>query len=102
MVALDGGVDLACMWDRQVHTLRLRYCLDAKRRVRLLGTGVVYGTLTRVEVMKRGVSVTPARHKPLVTKCVQNARDMLARTLRTYLHRFSPSTLHLIDTRGVM
>lgn len=102
MAAREGGVDLACAVDGHIHTLRLRYCLDAKRRVRLLGTGVVYGALTRVEVHKGGVRVSPARHKHLVTKCVHNARQLLADTLRAYLQRFPPATVRLIKYRDVV
>ena len=86
----DGGVDLACVRDGRTHTLRLRFCLDARRRVRLLGTGVFYGTLTRVEVFD-AVKVAPARHRDLVTKCLRGAAPLLVDALRGYLLRFDPA-----------
>lgn len=87
VLARDGGVDLACVRDGRTHTLRLRFCLDARRRVRLLGTGVFYGQLTRVEVFN-AIKVTPARHRDLVTKCVRAAMPMLAERLRAYVAGF--------------
>lgn len=95
MVARDGGVDLACTRDGRTHTLRLRFCLDARRRVRLLGTGVFYGALTRVEVFDT-LKVTPARHRDLVTKCVKGAMPMLTERLRTYVARFDPRVRPLL------
>ena len=102
MAPRDGGVDLACVWDGQVHTMRMRYCLDAERRVRLLGTGVLYGTLTRAEVRRGRVSVTPARYKKLVAKCVDNARPLLRDALREYLRRFPPATRPLVNIANVL
>ncbi len=89
MIARDGGVDLVCVRDGQAHTLRLRFCLDAQRRVRLLGTGVFYGTLTRVEVFD-AIKVTPGKHRDLVTRCVRGAMPMLTEALRGYVARFGP------------
>lgn len=97
----DDGVDVACAWGGRRHTLRLRYCLDANRRVRLLGTGIVGGELVRIEVFARKVTTSPARYARFVRKCVDVARPTLAGSLRTYAARFPPSTRSLLDWSGV-
>lgn len=105
MVARDGGVDLACTWGGETHGLRLRFCLDAHRRVRLLGTGVVYGKLTTVEVCTQGrrltMRVQPAQHKHLVSKCMACARPKLTEALGAYLGRFSPRLLSVLNLTRV-
>lgn len=101
MVARDDGVDLACVRDGRVHSLRLRFCLDSDRRVRLLGSGVFYGELTRAEVEGGRVRVTPPRHRALVSGCVRSAGPLLADALRAYVLRFDPEVRRLLDARGV-
>ena len=100
MWACDNGVDLACMWDGKVHTLRLRYCLDARQRVRLLGTGVAYGKLLRVEVTRARITATPKSAARLVRKCIDNARPTLNQALRTYVASFSPAVRSVLDLSG--
>lgn len=98
MWACDGrGVDLACSWQGRVHTLRLRYCLDAKLNVRLFGTGAVRGELVRAEVFRDKVVVTPRKFSHFVSKCVDNARPMLRDELRKYLLTFAPEQRRMLD-----
>lgn len=93
----DGGVDMMCTWQGQRCTLRMRYCLDAQRRVRLFGTGVIGGNLVRAEVLSDTVHVVPKSHTQLIRKCVANARDMLGAELRAYISKFPDDIRPLID-----
>lgn len=93
----DGGVDLACTLDGKAHTLRFRFCLDAGLRVRLLGCGVVGGEVVRAEVAGSRVTASPARHLPLIRKCVAGAWPLLNESARTYLARFSPGQRRMLD-----
>lgn len=93
----DGGVDLACTVDGRAHTLRFRFCLDARLRVRLLGCGVVGGEVVRAEVSGSRVTAIPSRHLPLVRKCVASAWPLLNESARTYLTRFSPDERRMLD-----
>lgn len=97
----EGGVDIACTYKGAPSTLRFRYCLDARRRVRLLGTGVVGGDLVRAEILTRQVSVQPARHARFVRTCVAGSRALLAAALASYLARFDPGARALLDLRGL-
>lgn len=101
MCVCEGGVDLACRWDGHVHRMRLRFCLDAQRRVRLLGTGVAYGSLARFEVVGKRVVSSPPRIATFVRRCVDNARPMLREALARYLARFSPRVRQLLDLGNV-
>ena len=93
----DGGVDLACLIDGKTHTIRLRFCLDGERRVRLMGTGVVGRQLVRAEIGPRGISVTPRRCKPFLETCVRNSAGALVEEARRYLSRFSPPCRAMLD-----
>ena len=97
MWACEGGVDMVCSWKGENCTLRMRYCLDAKRRVRLLGTGVIGGKLVRAEVLCDTVRVVPKSHSQLIHKCVANARDILASELRRYISNFPEGVRALLD-----
>lgn len=74
-----------------MHTLRYRFCLDSRRRVRLLVTGSVDGDMVRGEVSASGITVTPPKHAALVTKCFKGARGMLFQEFERYMSRFSPT-----------
>ena len=100
--ACEGGVDVACAHGGSPSTLRFRYCLDARRRVRLLGTGVVGGDLVRAEVTSKKVTVQPARHAAFVRACVASSRPLLAGALASYLARFDPAARALLDLRGLL
>ncbi len=91
-----AGVDVACVGGC---SLRFRYCMDARRRVRLLGTGVVGGDLVRAEVAFGRTTVRPARHAPFVRKCVAGSRQLLGSALQTYLAGFPVETRALLDLR---
>ena len=95
--ACGAGVDVAC----QGGSLRFRYCLDARRRVRLLGTGVVGGDLVRAEVLAARAVVRPSRHAAFVRRCVAGSRALLAGALQTYLAGFPPETRALLDLRAL-
>lgn len=97
MYRREDGVDLVWVRDRQTHTLRLRFHLVSQRKVRVMGTGVVYGALTRVDVRRARVTVKPARHRELLVRCVRKAVPLLRRALQTYVERFLPATRRLLD-----
>jgi len=104
--AADDGADLVFQRDGKQHTLRLRYVLSHQRAVRLIGTGVLYGDLTRVEVVGGGrgaprVKVSPAKQAPLIEKCIRGARHVLREALGRYLSRFPPATARLLDLSAV-
>lgn len=102
MIPRDDGVDLVFARDGETHTLRLRYFLDGKRTVRLLGTGVLYSTLVRVEVLRHRIDITPSKYAPLVNKCIDRARPLLKEALGRYMRRFPPSTARLLDMSAVV
>jgi hypothetical protein len=86
--ACRDGADVVCPCG---FTLRLRFCMDARRRVRLLGTAAATdGTLVRVTATTRRLAVTPARYAPLIRRCVAKARHTLPPALHAYLARFPP------------
>ena len=93
----DGGIDIACMREGKLHTLRFRCCLDSKRRVRLLGTGVVGSELVRSEVFRGRVQTVPKRHAAAVKRCVQKAWHILGDELRKYVARFPPGVRTMLD-----
>ena len=107
--ATEDGADLVFQRDGTQHTLRLRYVLAQQRAVRLIGTGVLYGDLTRVEVTGGGkgskgaprVKVTPSKQAPLIKKCIRGARHVLREALGRYLSRFPPATARLLDLSSV-
>ena len=88
-----GGVDIAC----EAGTLRLRYCLDSERRVRLFGTGVIGGDLVRAEVFCKSVKVEPSKHRDVVRRCVRASQGVLRDELRRYLLTFEPGVRRLLD-----
>lgn len=92
-----GGVDVACAWG----SLRLRYCLDAGRRVRLMGTGVSdTQQLVRVDAFGAKVSVTPARYAPRVRACLAAARPLLQSARASYVNSFQPALRSLLRVGG--
>lgn len=99
--ATDDGADLVFQRDGERHTLRFRYVLCKRRSVRLIGTGVVYGKLTRVEVSRGATRVSPPTQRPLVEKCVRGALPVLRESLGRYLSRFPPATARLLDLSEV-
>jgi hypothetical protein len=69
-------------------TARFRCCLDAKRRVRVLGTAMVGGRVVHVEVLPHAVRTSPRRYAAIMKRCVFDARHALAAELRRYIARF--------------
>ena len=86
----DGGVDIMCAIDGTPHKLRLRFCLDASRTVRLMITGVAGTSLVSGEVTARGVKCTPPKHRAALVACVRNSAAMLGDEARRYLAGFTP------------
>lgn len=91
ILARDGGVDVACVRDGRMHTMRFRFCMDARRRVHLLGTGVVDGAMTRTDATGSSLSVSPRRHRQFVRQCMLQAAPFLRQALRSYVERMPPT-----------
>ena len=97
-----GGVDLHCAFDGKDHMYRLRFCLDAKRCVRLMGTGVVGTRPVSFEVTPRGIR---GRQGRCLNKCLLNSQSELACEAMRFVHAFPPASRAMLSLKhldGVM
>lgn len=89
----QDGADVVCPCG---FALRLRVCMDGQRRVRVVGTAAVGGTLVRATVTTRSVRVTPKRYAACIRRCVAKARHQLDAARAAYVQRFSPAVRRLV------
>jgi hypothetical protein len=93
----DGGVDILCALGGTQHKLRVRYCLDAQRAVRLIATGAAGSELIRAEITGKGIKCTPHKFTQALRACVRNAARLLLEEARKYLATFSPPCRAMLD-----
>lgn len=96
----DGGVDLECVIKNKPFKLRLRFCLDAARKVRLIGTGVLDGRVVTVQVTGKGVRCAQ-KARPFVKTCLKNATRLLVQEASRYVNSFPVQCRAMLDVRDI-
>lgn len=89
----QDGADVVCPCG---FTLRLRVCMDGRRRVRVMGTAAAGDTMIRATLTRRSVKVTPVRYAACIKRCVAKARPALTKAQAAYMQRFSPQVRSLV------